>query len=180
MKSEGEILTKGEVDVMIDTTEQDQIKVLIAILYLTGHRVSEVLQLKKEDITFVNKRMNIKLIVEKRREYFEHTIWFNIERTPYIDLIKSYVYSLKDNQLLFESEYSDTHITRQYVGRILRSLNPRVHPHLFRHTRATRLANLGYTEFQIQNWFGWKSSGQATGYVAKGPTLLGNMGDNID
>jgi integrase len=154
-------------------------KVLIAILYLTGHRINEILKLHREDVELVNKKLVFHILVSKRREFFRHDIYVG-ESSPYVNMINDYVQTLDSGKLLFESEYElDTPITRQYVGIILRRLDPTVHPHLFRHTRATMFARSGYSEWQIQAWFGWKTSGMATNYVSKGSAMLGDMGDHV-
>lgn len=184
---EEDIISKDEMDLMIDLVDdfypEEQrlkIKALISLLYLTGHRVSEVLELRKDDFRVVDDKVNISIYVQKRREPYKHTVWFSLSKTPYIDLVIEYVESVESEKLLFESEYGlDKPMTRQYVGKILKTLNPRIHPHLFRHTRATLFARMGYTPYQIQIWFGWKTPTESNKYIAKGTILLGNMGENI-
>lgn len=57
------------------------------------------------------------------------------------------------------------------VNRILEGLTRRsgvraVHPHLFRHTRATRAAEAGWNESEMRSYFGWaRGSAMASHYV---------------
>lgn len=49
----------------------------------------------------------------------------------------------------------------------------RVHPHLFRHTRATRAAEAGWNEFQMRAYFGWSwESATPSRYVHKASLRL--------
>jgi len=147
-------------------------KALIAILWNTGHRISEVLNLTRDDIWYDDKWLFFRLSVGKRRTEFIHTIKIP-RRAMFVDYIIDYVSTI-DTGLLFD-------FTRQYVDLKLKKLNPNASAHKFRHSLATRLAEKGANRYQLDAFFGWSSKGNTSGiYVSKGTALIEGVANMID
>ena len=174
-----EIIKKETMDTIIINTFTLADKALFATLWNTGHRISEVLELKRSDIWYDDKAMWFTLKVEKRRKEFIHTIKIPMNAS-YVSYIKEYVDTIPDpNQKLFD-------ITRQYVNikltRICDELViPKITPHDFRHSLATRLAARGCNKYELDAFFGWSENANTSGiYVQKGTALLENIFNKFD
>lgn len=160
---------------MLDRAPDQKIRALISLLYITGWRVSEILQIRKEDIEVKEGYVFLTGVALKRRERkpFRHTIKFSIE-TPFWQHVRVYLDTLDIEQKLFPL------MSRFSVVYHLKRLNPTTYCHLFRHTRATRLAEKGATDQQLQTWFGWKRNAMAGEYVRRSPKLIENLADKVD
>lgn len=164
---EYDIIKPFEVAQMIETTNELRFKALIAILSLTGHRVSEVLMLRKEDIYGDDEWTYFTFHVLKRRQTFIHTIKMP-SKLEYIDIILQWRDECTDEKLF--------DFTRQYAHYIIKQSNSSIHPHMFRHTLATKLAERGANKYELDAWFGWSDKGNTSGtYVSKGTALIENI-----
>jgi len=150
------ILTKEDVQKMIDSCSSLRNKTFIGVLYESGCRIGEILSLKVENIAF--DVYGAILIVsgktgQRRIRIIGYSTWLE-------EIVK--------NKTKFERVF-DFYYTRAreiiqqacYRARI----NKRVYPHLFRHSRATHLAK-HLTESELREFFGWgKNSKMAGLYV---------------
>lgn len=158
---------------MILNAEDKRTKALIATLWHTGHRVSEVINIRKNDVWFDDTWIWFRLSVGKRRREFTHTIKMPI-KAMFVKYILQYLPEVEDGEKLFD-------ISRQYVGILLRRLNKDVNPHMFRHSLATRLAEKGASKWELDAWFGWSDTGNTSGiYVSKGTALIENIAAKIE
>lgn len=168
---EEEVISMNEVKYMIYNANRRDVKVLIALLYLLGARISEVLLMKKKHFKIVGDKVMIKKKVLKR-EYYVHTVPLSLG-CPFIKSILKYVAELDDdNEKLFC-------FNRISAWRYLKKINPRVFPHLFRHSKGTRLAEAGATEYQIQTFFGMKDSRTPSRYIRTSSKLVEPLADVV-
>lgn len=134
---EGSYLTKKEVDELIKVSP-DYLKLMIQVLFSTGLRISELLNIEME---------KCKLIQRKgKKSYYEISVIGkrNKENTVFINdnLYKKVYKFFKSQKFLFEhdgKQYSREHITREikkYGTLIGRS---DIHAHTLRHSYATYL-----------------------------------------
>jgi len=186
-KKRNDILSVYEVKDMIEKANHEYMRCIISLLYLYGMRISEVLSLKKEDIRFDEYYLYCRIRVSKRQRKskseqipYRHTIPVNVKH-QFIHYIIDHWYNIDEGNYLFESRInSNEHIDRRTVALYLERLNKSVYPHLFRHTRATRLAEAGASASQLQAWFGWSDMRPATVYVHQNIKMIRKLGDNIE
>lgn len=170
--TEQNIMSRQETEDMILDADTKCDKALIAILWNTGHRISEILELERSDIWYDDKWIWFRLKVGKRRLEFIHTIKIP-RRAMFVSYIVDYHSELNDNKLF--------DFTRQYVDYKLKKLNPRASAHKFRHSLATRLAEKGANRYQLDAFFGWSEKGNTSGiYVSKGTALIEGIANMIE
>ena len=137
-------------------------KAIVCFLKSTGCRISEVTALNRDDIDF----QNLECIVLGKG---------NKERRVYIDLVtgmilKEYLESRQDlSPALFTGRRTDR-LKPGAIRKILRELGERtgvehVHPHKFRATQLTELANRGMPIEQVKMLAGHEKIDTTMGYV---------------
>ncbi len=178
-----DLLTRDEVEKLIDAADNIRDKALIATLYESGCRISELTNLRIRNVTFDKhgclllvkgktgmRRVRIItysnyisrwLSLHPDKDDNNAPLWVNIGTTKKIAKSRNK-----------QTKYS-WHYEMKYAGvlRVLQriskktGISKRVHPHLFRHSRATQLAK-SLTEAQMNQFFGWtQSSKMASTYV---------------
>jgi len=148
------IISWNEAERMINSCNDLEEQSLIAFLYMSGARISEVLALKR-----------------KGNILHERTLFFDLNKTPFIDPLIDYLNSIQ----LRESKVWDW--TRVKAWRLIKRLEPSAWLHLFRHTRATLLAEKGATESQLIAWFGWTDGRPTQEYIQKSEKLTKPLAD---
>jgi site-specific recombinase XerD len=140
-----EILTIEEVKKLINTTRNIKHKLIIKLLYGCGLRVSEIINLKKQDINFRESLIKIKLGKGNKDRYVK------LPESIISDL-KAYA-QLNPSQILFPSN-REGKLTKKTIGKIVSDnakkagIKKRVYPHLLRHSFATHLLEQG-TDLKI-------------------------------
>lgn len=161
-----EILTMEEIKKMIEACENFRDRALISILYESGCRASEILDLKIKDLNFdeygavliVNgktgsRRIRLVSCVQELKA------WLNVhpkKNEPQAPLFCALTKNNKGNPLNDSSLNFIVHEIAKKAG-----INKRVYPHLFRHTRATHLAKF-MTEQELKVYFGWARNSDMT------------------
>lgn len=180
-------MTREEVEEMIKKVDQISSnplrdKALLATLYLTGARISEVLNLRKEDLWIDERKKMVffRMRPQKRRDTsplkHHHILGLSIN-APFMN----YILELADimpsrDSWLFHGDYVYP-ISRVTAWRIIKKLNPNTFPHFFRHTRASILAEMGADAFEIRDWLGRKTLPEE--YVRTNPQRLWSLGKRI-
>jgi len=153
MKLPEELLTREEVKRLINAANGLRDKALIAVLYESGARIGEVITLQRRHVSFdvygavliVNGKTGMRRVrlVESAIILAE---W--VDRLP--KTADSPVWPGKDGSRL---HYRTVYKT---LKRLMKrcSITKNIYPHLFRHTRATHLADK-LTEAQMKIYFGW-------------------------
>lgn len=144
-----DILTVEEVVKMIKTTNNIRNKAMISLLYESGCRISELLNMKISDIEFNGEGCLVRLrgkTGERRipivnsEEHIRN--WMNNHSSP--ENPDSLLWGIQGNR------FRDMLIR---VGRRA-GIKKRIYPHLFRHSRASELARV-LTEAEMKIYFGW-------------------------
>lgn len=154
-----DLLKEDEVKNLINNADHPRNKAFIALLYESGCRISELLTLKIRDVSFdehgvlinvTGKTGSRKIRVIASTSYL--TTWINSH--PFRSNL--------DNPLWIN--YGSKNYNKPMIYKTARkvmdslfkkcNINKRSNPHLFRHSRATFLAN-HFTEFQMNQYFGW-------------------------
>ncbi len=157
-----EILTEEEVLRLVESADNPRDKALVMTLYESGCRIGELLTMRIKNLSFnengatitvTGKTGSRRILVITSAPLL--TSWLQNHPTP--NEPDSFLWVTKFNRYS-ESKYSPMGLAA--VSKMLDNLrtrakiSKRVYPHLFRHTRATHLANK-LTEAQMKQIFGW-------------------------
>jgi len=146
-----DILTIEEVRELIEHTSNLKHKLIIKLLYGTGLRVSEVVNLEKEDVNFKEGLIHVRLAKGKKDRFVK------IPGSILGDLEK--FCDLENGKYLFESNRGGK-LTTATIQAILKNaakkadIKKRVYPHLLRHSFATHLLENGIDLRVIQKLLG--------------------------
>jgi len=165
-----EILTQEEVQRMIDAADHIRDKAFISTLYESGCRIGELLCLQIKHVQFdefgavllVNGKTGQRRVRVIASEPRLHQ-W--IENHPFKDDPEAPLWiTIGTNSRYKVWNYGTA---REVIKKIAMKagIKKRIYPHLFRHSRATHLAN-HLTEAQMKQYFGWvQGSDMASVYV---------------
>jgi site-specific recombinase XerD len=140
-----EILTKDEIKKMIDCTSNIKHKLILKVLYGCGLRVSELINLLKKDINFLEELVHIRLAKGKRDRFVKIPGKLKEELEAYC--------RLNHEEILFPSNRTGK-LTKKTIGKIVENaarkagIKKDVYPHLLRHSFATHLLENG-TDLRI-------------------------------
>jgi len=144
------ILTKIEIKKLIDSLENLKHKLIIKILYSTGLRLSELINLKRKDID-VNEK--IIYVNNGKGNKDRKTI---IAESILIDLLKYYSITTFKTEYVFEGrkgKYSKKTV-QTILEKVGRKIDKKVTPHMLRHSFATHLLEQGVSLRIIQELLG--------------------------
>ena len=151
-----EVLSKEEVKLLLARTENIKHRCILSLLYSSGLRIGELLNLKIEDID--GKRM---LVSVKRGKGNRDRITLLSEKV--LIELRMYYKESRPKNWLFESPSGDKY-SRTSIGVVLKrsaakaGIRKRVYPHMLRHSFATHLLESGTDLRYIQTLLGHKSS----------------------
>ena len=162
-----DLLTKDEINSMVEAADNPRDKALVLMLYESACRIGEIANLRLKDITFdeygaviiVNGKTGMRRI--RLIDYVQDLILW-IENHP----------SKNDREaplfVSFSSRIFGQRLSIDSLGYLISVLaknagiKKRVHPHLFRHTRLTELAK-DFTESELKVIAGWTGSSTMAG-----------------
>lgn len=151
----------AEVKKIINSASKPRDRFFLTLTYLTAGRVTEVLDIKKEDFQVTEKNgikiLLISMVNRKNRKQKIKMIplRFDLEK-DFIDIILGYIEGKEGNLFGFN--------TRQRGWQIFREHN--INPHFFRHIRATHLVvNRGFAGPKLKLYMGWSDSRPEDAYV---------------
>ena len=116
-------LDKDEVNEALDRIKNPREKMLLSTMWMTGLRVSEVISIRKRDIDFKNRTMNVRWL--KSRKYHDRIIPIKNELCQMLQL---YSADMSLDERIFNC-------TRQWVYTIVQR-NLQTGPHALRHSFA--------------------------------------------
>lgn len=150
------VFSKAEIEAIISITKNIKHKTILMVIYSAGLRISELINLKVNDILYDRKLIFVQKTKGRKDRYT--TLAVSTEK-----LIKQYIneYNPKDN--LFEGQYggkySDTSIRRVLEkAKAKVGINKKGSPHTLRHSFATHLLENGTDLRYIQELLGHSSS----------------------
>jgi integrase len=172
-KLPSEILTEDEIYRMVKAADNARDKALILVLYESGCRIGEILNLKIKDISFdeygcvliVNGKTGERRVRLVKGYGASEALKIWLDSHPFKDNKEAYVWlSLSTNSRFEPVGYRGVYKMLADVGKKCGITKP-LNPHNFRHSRATHLANT-LTEAQMKELFGWtQGSKMASIYV---------------
>ncbi|MFH1978455.1 MAG: site-specific integrase [Candidatus Aenigmatarchaeota archaeon] len=176
MKLPEELLTEDDIKKMISAANNIRDKALISVLYESGARIGELLTRRRKHITFddYGAVMTVDGKIGMRRVRLIHSVpllanW--MENHPKRDDDNVFLWiSMNDytNPVKYMAIANMLKLTAKHAG-----IKKRIYPHIFRHSRATYMANK-LTEQQLKVYFGW------TGDSAMASTYVHLSGRDVD
>lgn len=163
------VLSVEEMQKIIFSATNLKHKTILCLMYSTGCRVSEVINLKVNHID--TSRMVINIIDAKGGKDR------NVPLDPsFLELLKVYVEQYKPKDYLFEGQFESFYSARsiaQFLQKYadIAGINKRVHPHLIRHTSATHLVEAGLDMSILQRILGHEN--------IKTTHLYGHISNNL-
>jgi len=155
-----EVYTIDEINKLIEISENPRDKAFVSLLYESGCRISELLNIKIKDINFQQDYALLNIMGKTGNR--------EVPISKSIPLLKAWLnYHLDKNNkesYLFPMEYRNSVKILKKLFEIAKIDKP-YNPHQFRHSRATELAQ-NLTEAQMKQFFGWtQSSDMASVYI---------------
>ena len=155
-----------EVEAMINRAKQPSHKFLIALLYLTGARPAEIIELKRRDFEIVANDLRVSLRTKKGGR--PRVLPFDLD-SPFVrELILPYLEQLPEAESLALPFRTTPHV-RQIV---YETSGNTLCPYAFRHSRLTRLAEDHATVPQLMMWKGSKNMSSVADYLFLDPSHL--------
>jgi len=149
-----EVLTKDEVRNLIESTDTVKSRLIISLLYSTGLRVSELVNLRVDDIALGEKTGWVRKGKGSKDRLFVMSENLAEELKEYLDTRG------KQNKFVFSKEKP---LTTRNIQKIVKgttqraSINKKVTPHTLRHSFATHLLEQGIDIRIIQQMLGHSS-----------------------
>ncbi|MBS3084690.1 tyrosine-type recombinase/integrase [Candidatus Pacearchaeota archaeon] len=146
-----EILTIEEIKKLIESANNIKHRLIIKLLYGCGLRVSEIVNLKVNDLNFVEELIKINLAKGKKDRFVKIPSSIKDELESYLKLNK--------HNTLFPSNRGGK-LTKDTIQKIVQNsakragIKKRVYPHLLRHSFATHLLEQGTDLRMIQKLLG--------------------------
>lgn len=150
------VLSQDEIQRMFDVCENLKHKVILALLYSAGLRVSELINLKWKDID--RSRMVINIIQAKGKKDRQVMLPSTI-----IPLLENYYHQYKSVEYVLNGQGDLAQYSSRSVGEVIKQLaekagiKKRVYTHLIRHCTGTHLVENGTDIVLIQKLFGHSS-----------------------
>lgn len=165
-----EILTEDDIKKLVECATSLRDKAFILVLYESGCRIGEILSLRIRNVQFDDygavlivsgktrdRRVRIIVSAPKLAAWLEnHPLKENADAPLWVN------HGTRNRGAIFS--YGAAKVMLKKVA-IKAGIRKRIYPHLFRHSRATFLANF-LTEAQLKQHFGWvQASDMASIYV---------------
>lgn len=150
------VLSSEEVSKLIDATETKKSKLMIKMLYGSGLRVSELVNLKPENLNFHEMVGIVRKGKGSKDRVFKLSPGLGEELKRYIEECKE-----KNDNCQFKHLFSDEHpLTPRNIQKIIQrtakkaGIEKKVTPHTLRHSFATHLLDAGENILMIQQLLG--------------------------
>ncbi len=149
------VLTMQEIRDLINSTKNKKSKLIIKMLYSSGLRVSELVNLKSNDIDFNENTGWVRRGKGKKDRLFK--IALSISKQ-----LQKYINKNPENKYIF-SNSNNKHLTTRNIQLLIKKaakkagINKKVTPHTLRHSFATHLLEAGENLLVIQNLLGHKN-----------------------
>ena len=170
-----EVLSKDEVAKLIDSTDTIKSRLIISLLYSSGLRVSELVNLKTGDISLEQRSGWV-----RKGKGSKDRIFFMSE--PLAVELKDYLQG-RENQFLFSKEKA---LTTRNIQKIIQGTRKRagmtkkVTPHTLRHSFATHLLENGTDIRLIQSMLGHSSLSTTQVYTHVSSEQLRKIANPLD
>lgn len=180
-----DVLSRAEVEDMIERAQWAWLRALIALLYIFGCRITEATRLCRKDLWLEEGRLVARIPVLKAKKqmgaFRERTHLLRVSlNTPFVDVLLSYLNTIEDPESFIWSIGGTWGAARTKAWQEIKRLNPKCSPHVFRHTRLTKLALKGASALVLADWAGWADTRPAQKYLHVGGKLAEKFADLVD
>lgn len=147
------VLSQEEIQRMFSACDNTKHKVILALLYSTGLRISELINLRWEHID--RSRMVINIIQAKGKK--DRQVPLSAQLIP---LLTKYYREYRSSIYVLNGQGDLAQYSKKSVSKVLKQLaskagiNKRIYPHLIRHCTGTHLVEQGTDIVLIQKIFG--------------------------
>ncbi|MEA3329475.1 MAG: site-specific tyrosine recombinase/integron integrase [Nanoarchaeota archaeon] len=144
------VISKEKIKQMIDLTENLKHRLIIKLLYSSGLRLQELIDLKRKDIDFERGIINVK---NGKGNKDRVTL---ISDYLKLDLLKYYSNNIFKTEYVFEGrngKYTKKSV-QKVMGQAGKKIGLKIHPHMLRHSFATHLLEQGTDIRHIQKLLG--------------------------
>ncbi|RLE92233.1 MAG: hypothetical protein DRN04_10880 [Thermoprotei archaeon] len=148
-----DVLTEEQVSRLIEACGQVdyELKLLVELLYETGARVGELLNLRVRDVSF--DQHGARLYIRRSKSEFRV-----VRAVLYATDLLRFIEGRADEEYVFTKNYNTflRHLSQAWELAGLPSIRRKFH--ILRHSRATELLRKRiFTEQEMMKWFGWKT-----------------------
>ena len=139
-----------------DPVIADCVAFIIGLLYCTGLRINEALQLQLDDIDFNNQTLFISKGKFRKSRYIVLDSTVVVQLKKWLKVRDKHLSKLSEERLFINSkgEKIRDHTVRSFFHRIIRKTEIKISPHLFRHTTALLLIQSGVDIVVVKEWLG--------------------------
>ena len=172
------VLSKEETFRLIDLTTNLKHKTLLALIYSSGLRISEAINMKITDIDRQRMLIHVKNAKGKKDRY-------TLLSTKVLGLLKEYYAIYKPKTFLFEGQYGEQYSSRSAQAVLQQSakkagITKQISLHTLRHSFATHLLENGTDLRYIQDLLGHSSPKTTMIYTHVSSTSLKNIINPFD
>lgn len=147
-------------------------KAFLVLLYYIGCRVSEVIELKKENFK-VDKSV-LMVDVKAKKHGIERAAFKLNTGLPYVTLIVERVERTRARRRVFP-------MCRGTAWLVVKRVAPKKYPHFFRLNRTVKfLNNPKVTLNEVRQWMAWKSLDTVNNYLGYSERTIGKLSDELD
>jgi integrase/recombinase XerD len=172
------VLSKEEIEKLIDAAKTIKAKAIVMVLYSAGLRLEECAHLKPAHIESASMRIRVE---QGKGRTDRYTILS--QRT--LDVLRNYYKIVKPVEWLFPGR-NGLHLHKRSIEKIVSiaaakaHLGKRVHPHTLRHCFATHLLEAGVALPVIQRLLGHASIETTMSYLHVSHTILSRVKSPLD
>lgn len=165
------VIERGEFDGYLKNVHDQNKKLILMILYLTGARPSEIILIEKKDITWDDQMASF--MIQTKKGGYLRTLHMN-RKICYINDIISILEKMPNGRI--------NHInTPMGIEKMVnRATLNKYSPYSFRHSRLFKIARSGATIFELMAFKGSKDSKSVMPYVVKAGIMNSRIMDSID
>lgn len=168
------VLSRQDIDRLLDSTGDLKYKAMLATMYSSGLRVSEVIHLHYEDISRTNMQIHVR---ESKSRMDRYTI---LSRRN-LDLLTEYWFQCgRPRDILFPNKFTGSYLTVSTLEQVMRrsvrdaELPAGATPHSLRHSFATHLMEAGIDPRTIQTLLGHRDPKSTEVYLhVSNKTIMG-------
>lgn len=162
-KKEFYIISFEQVKRMINVTDDIRMKAILAIVWITGARIGEVLMLKKENFTFDLEHNRVLILLNTLKGGVPRELKISLNTPTIKEIILPYLE--KRTNLLFDL---GERRTQQLLQKINKETGLWLTFHQFRHSRITYLARIKRASMaELLDWTGWATTKEIGTYVIR-------------